>query len=140
MPTPPLAHPHSQSEPYQSPGRAVAIAQAALRILLPLRNARRDLPGARGAIGQHISSLQTHRGDSASGSNEVATASQPAEPNLREFVVLIHRPGESTQERTVWARRSVDVVMDAMDEALREGAVRSRIQVKALGVPQQRPQ
>lgn len=140
MPTPSLPHPHVQSEQHKFRERAVAIAQAALRILLPLRDARRDLPGAREAIRQHISSLHTHRGASVPDSIGVAAAAQPAEPNLHEFVVLIHRPGESTQERTVWARRSVDVVMDAMDEALREGASRSRIQVKALGVAQQRPQ
>lgn len=130
--------PDGPADALPAESRAGLIARAALRILLPLRGTRRDLPGARGAIRQHISSLHAYRSDLATGSNAVAAS--PAEPALREFVVLIHSPGEPTQERTVWALRSVDVAMDAMDEALRDGSARSRIQVKALGAPQQCPQ
>ena len=58
---------------------------------------------------------------------------QAAGPALHEFAVVIHRQDEPTHERTVWARCSVDVALDVLEDLQRDGCTRSHVQVKALG-------
>lgn len=141
MPNSLLSRPPGRSEPRSVRERAVAIARAALRILLPQRHKLCDLPGVRSAIRQHLASLRAHRCASASSGSDAAPHAQAAGPALHEFAVLIHCPGESTQERTVWARCSVDVALDVLEGLQREGRTRSHVQVKALGAAaQRRPQ
>ena len=124
-----LSRPHGRSEPRSVRERAIAIAHAALRILLPLRG----LPGARGAIRQHLTSLRAHCSASASSGSDATPHAQAAGPALHEFAVVIHRQDEPTHERTVWARCSVDVALDVLEDLQRDGCTRSHVQVKALG-------
>lgn len=111
-----LSRPLARSEPRSVRARAIAIAHTALRILRPWRTTWCDVPDVSGA----------------------SAPAQAADPAVQEFAVVIHRPDESTHEHTVWARCSVDVALDVLEDLQRDGCTRFHVQVKSLGATARR--